>query len=78
MGLRGRGALASLGVGHCSMKTLEIVHPGNNPRSSQIYFCYNFLTGKGKGTPALKNGIRCLGIDVDMDSEANSDWQGFD
>ncbi len=36
------------------------------------------ISGKGKGTPALKNGIRLLGIDVDMDSEAGSDWQGFD
>lgn len=35
------------------------------------------VLGKGKGTPALRNGIRCTGIDMDYDSE-QSDWQGFD
>ena len=33
--------------------------------------------GKGKGTPALRRGIHCIGIDVEDESE-QSDWQGFD
>lgn len=35
------------------------------------------VLGKGKGTPALRHGIHCVGIDVDEESEG-SDWQGFD
>jgi hypothetical protein len=34
------------------------------------------VLGKGKGTPFLKNGIKCIGIETDED-EDNSDWQGF-
>jgi len=33
--------------------------------------------GKGKGTPALRRGIHCIGIDVEDESE-HSDWQGFE
>lgn len=40
-------------------------------------FFVPFLLGKGKGTPLLKNGIKCIGVEVDDESEA-SDWQGFD
>lgn len=36
-----------------------------------------FLVGKGKGTPALRNGIRCTQVDDDNDSDV-TDWQGFD
>lgn len=32
--------------------------------------------GKHKGTPMLKNGIRCVGMDPDDESE-QSDWGGF-
>ncbi|XP_013420507.1 UPF0687 protein C20orf27 homolog [Lingula anatina] len=35
------------------------------------------VLGRGKGTPALRNGIKCTGIDADEESEA-SDWMGFD
>ncbi|XP_062588735.1 uncharacterized protein LOC134250399 [Saccostrea cucullata] len=35
------------------------------------------VLGKGKGTPALKNGIKCYKVDTDEDSDAHSDWQGF-
>jgi len=37
------------------------------------------VLGKGKGTPMLREGIRCLETlpDLDTDTEA-SDWQGFD
>jgi hypothetical protein len=36
-----------------------------------------YLAGRGKGTPLLRNGIRCIGVELDDESEA-SDWQGFD
>jgi len=36
-----------------------------------------YRAGKGKGTPALRRGIHCIGIDVEDESE-HSDWQGFD
>ena len=35
------------------------------------------VMGKNKGTPMLKNGIKCIHIPDDSVSEA-SDWQGFD
>lgn len=34
------------------------------------------LVGKHKGTPMLKNGIKCIGMDADDESE-QSDWAGF-
>lgn len=43
----------------------------------RLEFFVLFLLGKGKGTPLLKNGIKCIGVEVDDESEA-SDWQGFD
>lgn len=35
------------------------------------------VLGKGKGTPALRNGIKCRFVDDDNDSDV-TDWQGFD
>jgi len=36
------------------------------------------VLGKGKGTPMLKDGIKCTGTLPDPnDSESQSDWQGF-
>jgi hypothetical protein len=34
------------------------------------------VLGRGKGTPLLKNGVRCVGVQMEDDSEA-SDWQDF-
>ncbi|KAI0241829.1 hypothetical protein LSAT2_017978 [Lamellibrachia satsuma] len=34
------------------------------------------VLGKGKGTPFIKVGIHCTGIDIEEESEG-SDWQGF-
>ncbi|KAL3863887.1 hypothetical protein ACJMK2_005615 [Sinanodonta woodiana] len=36
------------------------------------------VLGKGKGTPALRNGIKRIKVDEDDDSDTASDWQGFD
>ena len=36
------------------------------------------VLGKGKGTPMLKNGIKCSGTIPDPnESESQSDWKGF-
>ncbi|PSN37833.1 UPF0687 protein, partial [Blattella germanica] len=35
------------------------------------------VLGRGKGTPLLKNGIKCVAVELEDESEA-SDWQGFD
>lgn len=34
------------------------------------------VLGKGKGTPSLKTGIKCIEVDLEDESE-QSDWQGF-
>ena len=37
-----------------------------------------YHSGKGQGTPMLRDGIHCIGVDeVDEESEL-SDWQGFE
>merc|ERR1711962_1541746 len=36
------------------------------------------VLGKDKGTPALKSGVKSVGIDRDLDDDSEqSDWQGF-
>ncbi|XP_067937555.1 adipose-secreted signaling protein-like [Watersipora subatra] len=36
------------------------------------------VLGKHKGTPMLKNGIKCVGMDAEADADSEqSDWQGF-
>ncbi|XP_076308183.1 adipose-secreted signaling protein-like isoform X1 [Tachypleus tridentatus] len=36
------------------------------------------VLGKGKGTPFLKNGIRCIGQEMDEEESEYSVWQGYD
>ncbi|KAL5021292.1 hypothetical protein ScPMuIL_000447 [Solemya velum] len=50
----------------------------NNPLEQMSLVLHARVLGKGKGTPALKNGVRCIHVDYDADSDAHSDWQGFD
>lgn len=45
-------------------------------KSMKLIFIARVL-GEGKGTPLLKNEIKCVGAEVDEISEA-SDWAGFD
>jgi len=56
------------------MKETLVLSDSNN---SITLVLHARVLGKGKGTPALKNGIHCTGIDPEYDSE-QSDWQGFD
>lgn len=37
------------------------------------------VLGKDKGTPALKSGVKSIGIDRDLEDDSElSDWQGFE
>lgn len=33
---------------------------------------------RNKGTPGLKPAVHCMGFTAETDTEAASDWQGFD
>ena len=51
---------------------------GEQSASTEILLHARVL-GKGKGTPMLKNGVKCLEKFQDPDdTDANTDWQGFD
>lgn len=43
--------------------------------------CFNFVyvvfADRQHGTPMLLEGVRCIGVELEYDSE-QSDWQGFD
>eukprot|EP00092_Neocalanus_flemingeri_P103165 GFUD01131991.1.p1 GENE.GFUD01131991.1~~GFUD01131991.1.p1 ORF type:complete len:158 (-),score=61.26 GFUD01131991.1:32-505(-) len=36
------------------------------------------VLGKGKGTPMLRSGIKCVEVQQDPEETEASDWQGFD
>lgn len=36
-----------------------------------------FCLDRQHGTPMLLEGVRCIGVELEYDSE-QSDWQGFD
>ena len=43
--------------------------------------CLEFVArvlGKGKGTPMLRSGIKCVEVQQDPEETEASDWQGFD
>ncbi len=37
-----------------------------------------YATGKDQGTPLLKEGINCLGMEADEDESEGSDWAGYE
>ncbi|KAH7979393.1 hypothetical protein HPB49_009311 [Dermacentor silvarum] len=49
----------------------------NNPLLTLTLMLNARVLGKGKGTPFLKTGIHCIGIEMEEESD-QSDWQGFD
>ena len=61
---------------NCHTATVENVNQALEPKIV-VFTCSWFIVGKGKGTPALKNGIKCYKVDTDEDSDTHSDWQGF-
>lgn len=56
---------------------LIVVNAKNSKEIFKLILLARVL-GKGKGTPMLKNGIHCIGIDKDGESESEaSDFSGF-
>ncbi|KAK8768216.1 hypothetical protein V5799_015319 [Amblyomma americanum] len=49
----------------------------NNPLLTLTLVLNARVLGKGKGTPFLKTGIHCIGVEMEEESDL-SDWQGFD
>lgn len=47
-----------------------------NPLQTISMVFHARVLGKGKGTPYLKDGVKCIGVEMDEDDEG-SDWQGF-
>ncbi|XP_046358483.1 UPF0687 protein C20orf27 homolog [Haliotis rufescens] len=56
-------------------ESLKVTDSKDKSKSITLAFHARVL-GKGQGTPALRNGIHCLSVDWDEDSDV-SDWQGF-
>ncbi|XP_055714600.1 UPF0687 protein C20orf27 homolog [Phlebotomus papatasi] len=54
---------------------LNLVNVQNTSEKLKLVLSARVL-GRGKGTPMLRNGIHCVGVEADEESEA-SDWQGF-
>lgn len=59
------------------LKELLLIKSSKDPEKTLKLNLHARVLGKGKGTPALKNGIRCFKIDPEYDSDTLSDWQGF-
>ena len=56
-------------------ETLHIVNANNDKEVLKLVIAARVL-GKGKGTPMLRTGIHCIGVERDEESEA-SDFPGF-
>lgn len=48
----------------------------DDPTETVTLVLHARVLGRGKGTPFLKTGIRCIGVETEDESEL-SDWQGF-
>ncbi|KAK3096277.1 hypothetical protein FSP39_025226 [Pinctada imbricata] len=59
------------------MQEILQVRSANDENQTMKIIIHARVLGKGKGKPALKNGITCYKVDVEEDSDALSDWQGF-
>ncbi|XP_048747008.1 adipose-secreted signaling protein homolog [Ostrea edulis] len=56
----------------------EVIHIQSKDKEQSLKLVLHArVLGKGKGTPALKDGIKCFKVDSDEDSDTHSDWQGF-
>ncbi|XP_011290498.1 adipose-secreted signaling protein isoform X1 [Musca domestica] len=56
-------------------ETLHIVNSNDDKEVLKLVIAARVL-GKGKGTPMLRTGIHCIGVEKDEESEA-SDFPGF-
>ncbi|KAI8120952.1 hypothetical protein FF38_05440 [Lucilia cuprina] len=57
-------------------ETLHIVNSNNDKEVLKLLIAARVL-GKGKGTPMLRNGIHCIGMEKDDDESEASDFPGF-
>ncbi|KAI1297278.1 UPF0687 protein C20orf27 -like protein [Halotydeus destructor] len=57
------------------MKEKIVLHSSLSAKELKLTLISRVL-GKGKGTPSLRTGIKCIGVDLADESE-QSDWQGF-
>ncbi|BFF98640.1 uncharacterized protein DMAD_06739 [Drosophila madeirensis] len=58
-------------------EVLHIVSASNAKELLQLVIAARVL-GKGKGTPMLRTGIHCIGVERDDDESEASDFAGFD
>ncbi|XP_017096108.1 adipose-secreted signaling protein [Drosophila bipectinata] len=58
-------------------EVLHIVSSSNAKELLQLVIAARVL-GKGKGTPMLRTGIHCIGVERDEDESEASDFAGFD
>ncbi|XP_068142899.1 adipose-secreted signaling protein [Drosophila tropicalis] len=58
-------------------EVLHIVNSNNAKELLQLVIAARVL-GKGKGTPMLRTGIHCIGVERDDDESEASDFAGFD
>ncbi|XP_030385379.1 UPF0687 protein C20orf27 homolog [Scaptodrosophila lebanonensis] len=58
-------------------ETLHIVNSKNSKEVFQLIIAARVL-GRGKGTPMLRTGIHCIGVEKDDDESEASDFAGFD
>lgn len=54
-----------------------LLQSSSNPMLTLTLVLNARVLGKGKGTPFLKTGIHCIGVEMEEESDL-SDWQGFD
>jgi len=59
--------------------TLKAVGAGDSAGGGELRLEINArVLGKDKGTPALKAGVKSVGVDRDLEDDSEqSDWQGF-
>ncbi|XP_067643708.1 uncharacterized protein [Eurosta solidaginis] len=58
-------------------EVLHIVNSNNSKEVLKLIMVARVL-GKGKGTPMLRSGIHCIGVEKDDDESEASDFPGFD
>lgn len=66
--------------------TRHLIQMGIFTQTSALYRIYSpvylvvclFVLGRGKGTPMLREGVTCIGVERVEDESEYSDWQGFE
>ncbi|CAG5118506.1 unnamed protein product [Candidula unifasciata] len=58
------------------MQEVVTVQSKDDSSKKMVLVFHARVLGKGKGTPSLKQGIHCVRVDRDDETD-DSDWQGF-